>query len=282
MDVLFCFDQNYEQHFGVAVTSLLLHNPEQVQTVHIITERPSFKLKQQLSQLSAQYHVAIEIHEIESQQLEALKINDHFTPAIYYRLMAANVLPPTLSKVLYLDADLVVTGAIDELYQTDVSGYSVAACGSKVVTTKQRLNLQGDYYFNSGVMLINLEEWRRNDTGMKAIALVRDQPQRIKYADQDALNILIDGNFYQLDHKWNTLVDLDQRKYPTAESVIIHFVGSLKPWHSWCINEHKHIYWTYLKRSLWAKSRPTLPKDLRQVAAAARYIWRQVRANPSV
>ncbi|MDJ0616198.1 MAG: glycosyltransferase family 8 protein [Calothrix sp. MO_192.B10] len=273
MEVLFCFDINYEQHFGSAMTSLILNNKNKIKRIHIIIDRASLKLRHKLDIISNKYQLEFCIYEIDVEQFYNLKLSAHASAANYFRLLAADVLPQSLDKILYLDSDLIVNGSLDELFDLDISNYPLAASGSKVITTKKRLQMQGDYYFNSGVMLINLDYWRQNNLGFKALDFIRNNPNMILLWDQDALNKVIDGNFLPLNSKWNSLLDLDKNQSQVKEeSVIIHFVGSLKPWHIWCMNPHKKIYWDYLKQSCWSNSMPTLPKNFKQALSAIRYI----------
>lgn len=273
MEVLFCFDEKYEQHFGVSVTSLLVNNPGRIPKVHIIIDKASDNLKQKLDRISQEYKVEFCIHQIDVEKFYGLKLTAHASAANYFRLLAPDILPASLNKVLYLDSDLVVNGSLDELFNLDISNYPVAACGGKVITTKQRLQLQGDYYFNSGVMLMNLDFWRREKLGLQSIEFIRAHPEMILLWDQDALNKIIDGNYINLDCKWNSLVDsYANQSQVSEESVIVHFVGSLKPWHGWCMDPSKKLYWTYLKKSLWSNSTPTMPKNFKQTLSALRYL----------
>ncbi|NJL60567.1 MAG: glycosyltransferase family 8 protein [Methylacidiphilales bacterium] len=273
MEILFCFDERYEQHFGVSVTSLLINNFGEVSKIHIIIDKLSDNLKQKLDEISQNYKVEVCIYKINIEEFYGLKVTAHASAANYFRLLAADVLPNTLNKILYLDSDLVVNSSVDELFNLDITNYPVAACGGKAITTKQRLQLQGNYYFNSGVMLINLDYWRREEIGLKAIEFIRNYPEMIKYWDQDALNKIIDGNYINLDSRWNSLVDAySNQSQVNQESVIIHFVGSLKPWQVWCMDTQKELYWTYLKKSMWASSTPTFPKNSKQILSAIRYL----------
>lgn len=278
MEVLFCFDHFYEQHFGVAVTSLLVNNPEQVSRVHIITDRSNKLLQQKLNTLKRVHSIEFSIYEIDSEKFDHFKLSAHFSIAVYFRLLATEVLPKELEKVLYLDSDLVVIGSLHELYNLDISEYALAAWGHPIVSTKKRLEMQSDRYFNSGVMLINLQAWRCDQIALRACDFVKKHPQKIKFPDQDALNKIVDGNFLHLPQKWNALVDLSTgQSQVNEETAIAHFVGSLKPWQAWCFNPAKKIYWTYLRQSPWSKALPILPKNWKQILSAGRYVWEYVR-----
>lgn len=278
MEVLFCFDGKYEQHFGAAVTSLILNNLDHLTKVHIITKKITSNFQQKIDQLKTQAKIDFLIYEVEEAKVANLKVSQHISSAAYYRLLAAEILPNTLDKILYLDSDLIVNGSILELYNYDISNYIIAAHGKKVVTNKKRLELNSNYYFNSGVMLINLETWRNMNIGNKCIELIRDRPEMIKLWDQDALNKVIDGQFLNVDPKWNSLIDLyGGNSQANDQSIVVHFTGSLKPWHSWCISPDKGIYWRYLKKSPWSNCRPEIPQNFPQLLSAIKAIFQQIK-----
>ncbi|BAY25886.1 glycosyl transferase family 8 [Calothrix sp. NIES-2100] len=280
MEILFCFDEQYEQHFGVAVTSLILNNLEHVKQVHIITNKINSNLHHKLEQLKAKCDVNFLIYQIDDASVKNLKLSYHISSASYYRLLAADLLPSHLSKVLYLDSDLIVNGSLLELYNYDLSNYIIAAYSglAKAVATKKRLQLQSDYYFNAGVMLINLDAWRKIDVGSKCLDLIRNQPDLVLLLDQDALNKVIDGQFLNLDNKWNSLVNLYAGESAiNEESIIVHFVGSLKPWHSWCIAAEKKIYWLYLQQSPWSSAYPELPNNFKTFLSAIKALIQQIK-----
>ncbi|MCG6138370.1 MAG: glycosyltransferase family 8 protein [Nostoc sp. LLA-1] len=278
MEVLFCFDRKYEQHFGVAVTSLILNNLDNLTKVHIITKKINVDFKQKIEQLKTKANIDFIIYEVENTEIDNLKVSQHISSAAYYRLIAPDILPHDLSKILYLDSDLIVNGSIIDLYSYDLSNYVVASHGKKVITTKKRLQLNSNYYFNSGVMLINLDIWRQMNIGKQCIDLIRNHPDMVKLHDQDALNKVIDGQFLNVDQKWNSLVDLyEGSSQVNDQSIVVHFTGSLKPWHSWCISPKKEIYWSYLKKSPWSNSRPEIPHNSKQVLSAMKAVFKQLK-----
>ncbi|MBD1869904.1 glycosyltransferase family 8 protein [Cyanobacteria bacterium FACHB-471] len=278
MNVLFCFDTNYEQHFGAAVTSLILNNPEVQKDIYIITNQVSSDFRSKLDEFNDFPNLNFYTYEVEENSLKQLRVAAHISLATYYRLVAVNFLPKTIDKLLYLDSDLIVNGSILELYNLDISKYIVAACGGRVVTTKARLDLKSDFYFNAGVILFNFSLWREQAIADQCLQWLAENSRLAKYMDQDALNKIIDGRFLNLDRRWNSLVDLSEgTSHVSKESIIIHFVGSLKPWHSWCIAHERALYWRYLKLSPWSKARPEIPRNSKKALAAARALYHQIR-----
>ncbi len=100
MDVLFCFDKNYEQHFGVAVTSLLLNNPNTVQRVHLVTKDNSQIFLNNIEQLQEKTGIQFLVHSPTDEKVSDLKISAHISKAAYYRLIAPDLLAKDIDKVL--------------------------------------------------------------------------------------------------------------------------------------------------------------------------------------
>ncbi|OWK22704.1 hypothetical protein AJ87_44335 [Rhizobium yanglingense] len=65
--------------------------------------------------------------EIKGSSVLAMPGKRHISRAGYYRLMLAELAPPDIDRVLYLDADLVVMGDIRELYASDLGEHAIGA-----------------------------------------------------------------------------------------------------------------------------------------------------------
>ena len=256
MNLLFCFDQNYQQHFGVAITSVLLNNLSSHFDVHIITNFMEEKLKQKLDTLSKNYKCSFHLYIINNlDKISQLKVSAHVSNATYYRLIMAEILPKHIDKVLYLDSDVVVISPLEELYNIDLENYFIAASGFSGTLVKSK-------GFNSGVMVVNLEKWRNEQISTKVIDFATQNRNKLPYHDQSALNRVIKQNYLIIDRKWNFQVDLSPRKIQKPDdnialknARIIHYIGSSKPWYFWISDQRKNIYELYLKKSLWSTSK---------------------------
>ncbi|MBQ3918229.1 MAG: glycosyltransferase family 8 protein, partial [Oscillospiraceae bacterium] len=116
----------------------------------------------------------------------------------YYRILAIDMLPADMDRILYLDVDMVVKGDLRELYDTDLSGYAFGVCEDifgKIngfhEANKRRLGIPGEYsYFNAGVMLFNLEYLRADGAAEKLLDAIYKNYERYEYNDQDVMNEL--------------------------------------------------------------------------------------------
>ncbi|MDB5012293.1 MAG: hypothetical protein JWQ25_495, partial [Daejeonella sp.] len=85
-------------------------------------------------------------------------------------------------------------------------------------------------YFNSGVILLNLKQWRLAELKNKCLQIARKYPMELPSHDQSILNILCAGNFAKLPASFNCEWLAHLSKPQVSDKMILHFVGSPKPW----------------------------------------------------
>jgi lipopolysaccharide biosynthesis glycosyltransferase len=232
----------------------------------------------------------------EASRLARMKVSGHVRLSTYYRLLISDLLPPKLSKVLYLDCDLVVEGSLAELWRTDVSRHPLAAVQDMIVPYvsspwglpdfRELGFVESTKYFNAGVLLVNLERWRADHVGEAAIRYAEDNYQRLRFWDQEALNAVLAGRWLELPLNWN--LTILTRDFPPPDKVpcspdeyetlvsgprITHFLSSVKPWHPACLHPRTHVFFEYLDRTAWVGWRPKRFRVLR----AAEQVWDRIR-----
>jgi len=174
----------------------------------------------------------------------------------YYKLMIADLLPAEITRALYLDSDIIVRGDISDMLHLDLSQYPLAAAldeKDKWPEFKQNINLgQSIRYFNAGVMLLNLDRWRSENLGRRALEFAAAYPHQIVFWDQCALNHIIQGNFLILSKEWNfTRADVDESIARADHAKVLHFTTEHKPWLSMSNHPLNGEYWKYLQRTQW-------------------------------
>jgi lipopolysaccharide biosynthesis glycosyltransferase len=190
----------------------------------------------------------------------------YISKATYARFLIPSIFPDTTSKVLYLDADLIVLDDLGPLWETDLDEAVVGAVldGLDCTIKDSGLGLvelprvQG--YFNAGVLLINLYKWRKERISQRALEYLALNPNS-PYSDQDALNVVCDGRWKKLDPRWN-FVDFRENKKISDLTVeqrpgIVHFASSMKPWNASVRNVNASFYDSFRSRTRFART----PKD---------------------
>lgn len=164
--LLVTLDENYLPHLQVLLTSIHASNPGERMTLYLVH---SGIPKEKLSTLEAQCALCgMELRPVtvDSELFEGAPVTKQYPQEMYYRLLAAQLLPEGLHRVLYLDPDTLVINPLRQLWETDLGGNIFAAASHKGKTelvsgiNQVRLGTESKY-FNSGVLLIDLDAARR-------------------------------------------------------------------------------------------------------------------------
>lgn len=249
--IVLAADNNYAVPLGITISSILANskNPVGVELVVLDNKISDFR-KKQISKIVNDYGAAMSFYDV-STFLDNYKLPEirHLKKATYSRLFIPQILD--CKKILYLDTDIIIKTDLLDLWRIDISNYLFAAAPEpekdKILAEKNDARLSN--YFNAGVMLINIPLWRENKITEKAIDFINSYPEKIEYADQDALNYVCHGKWFQLDNKFNYEITYNEPSNP-KEAALIHYIGSTKPWHYRYPNNYRE-YRKYANLSPW-------------------------------
>lgn len=252
MNLLFSIDDKFVDQLATVLLSIRLNTKPCNIDIYVIQEQKLQRTAELIAfcaQLNINYHPVI----VDPELFRNAPTTDRYPTIIYYRLLAHEMLPQNLHKILYLDADVLAINDIQELYNTDISNYLYASAIHSSITNateiinKLRLqNFDANGYYNSGVMLMNLDLVRKTVKDQDIFDYIR--AHTLLLPDQDVLNALY-GN--QIKEIPDELYNFDVRKdkiYETISSgqwtldwvikntVILHFCGRDKPWY---VNNNK-------------------------------------------
>ncbi len=194
---------------------------------------------------------------VNAQAFDAANVSGHITLETYYRLLAQDLLPAELDRVLYLDADIIVMCSLQKYYympfkNTDDSPCYYVVCEGPGISKRARdvydnLEIPYEYpYFNAGVLLINLSLLRKTYDTKTSLEYIRRKGENLSNHDQDTLNALFYDKVKYVDwHIYNQTIlhiaDKHEAKLRLDHAKIIHFAGPDKPWNynysSWYFNE---------------------------------------------
>lgn len=267
MNIVLCADESYAMPCGVCLTSLFENNRDTSCNVYILTIGFSEMAKALFSQLADKYQQTIQIVSIDSSLFQNLKVSERFSETIYYRFLIPDIVKG--GKALYLDCDIIVTSSLKELWETDVTDYACAVvedqCGDDIIQ-HNRIEMYSTY-FNSGVLLMNLDYWRQYDVKHRLVEYIYAHPDRCLYPDQDALNVVLEHKVKFLDYKFNYQYRMSlptpelylhrnkwemAQKYNKELPIVIHYATTIKPWHKEYNYFYKSIFLDYKRMSLWS------------------------------
>jgi lipopolysaccharide biosynthesis glycosyltransferase len=193
-------------------------------------------------------------------ELAALAARPH-----YFRCLLPDVLPPDQKRVVYLDADTMVDGDLGELWGRDLYGDPVGAVRDPLGTVSAAIGdwrergLDGDAgYFNSGVLLIDLDAWRAADAGWSAIRHCVTGTEHLTVAgrweqhDQYGLNVVFHRRWEALEPEWNHPSFRPYRPFK-----VLHFLsGSGRPGSRYCDPRYAERFHDAVDRTAWRGWRP--------------------------
>lgn len=225
---------NYSMYVGVVMVSVFEHTNSKVcaHILHNITL--SEENKRKFKQLAENYGQRVEFYQIEKipKQISNLKSTKIFTEGALYRLQIPQLLPGSIKQIVYLDADIVVNVDIKELLNEMDNDKSVAAVNDSgmALSTKYKsllttLNVKNIEYFNSGVMIWNLEKIRSYDLANEVVDFAERYPNT-PFIDQDALNFIFKDDKKLLPVSYNLFTRLNRNNQSLCQC-IYHFSGDV-------------------------------------------------------
>lgn len=295
LHVVYASDDRFAEILGVSLTSLYENNKEMDQVwVYILDSNISKVNKNKLEKINTAYGRS-NIQWIQAKNIcEELHMNvavDRGSLSQYARLFVSSVLPSNIKRVLYLDCDVIIAQPLDELWNLNMQGKTIAALND-AFSKWYRMNIDlkpNDVMFNSGVMLIDLKRWKEQKVEERLMNFISSKNGKIQQGDQGALNAVLSHDVYCIEPKFNSVTifydftyeemltyrkpteyySSDQIERAVKYPVIIHFTTSflsLRPWMSGCQHKYKNT-WLHFKNispwkdcSLWEDDAKTIRK----------------------
>ena len=207
INVVCASDLGFIAHMATMLRSLVENNSrEEIHIIILLDDQLNDDLKFKINAMLDNYPVSIAFISIKENFPHNLpKSRAHVSRVTYARLLIDRLLPTDIGRILYLDCDMIVRGDIKELWERDLTGKTVGAVREAVpYSNHATLGLPlGAPYFNAGVMLIDLERWRALEIGHRALDFVCNNPDKLLWWDQCALNLVLYEDWMSLENKWN-------------------------------------------------------------------------------
>jgi lipopolysaccharide biosynthesis glycosyltransferase len=242
INIVFAVNNKYIDLLSVALRTLLKHNNKNL-VINIIYSKLSPKNISYLEGICICSNVQIKFFQVNASDFDGLPERGHLKVEAYYRMAIPDLIKA--DKILYLDCDIMVNGDLEALYSVDLTNLPLAAVMDPVFQPINELGMEvNSTYFNTGVMLINSSYWREKKISKRALAYLYTNPEKITYADQCALNAVVNGNYLSLSKDFNFqsghIKNLEDLKLINDKvPKIVHFTGSLKPTHHLCTHPFK-------------------------------------------
>ena len=214
----------------------------------------------------------VELVDINLNDFSGIKLSRGFPLATAYNIIAPDYFLKTEDRMLYMDADVLVVTDLSEMYKSELITPVSACLDAHIVFTgspsmwrpwREEQVEPMTPYLNTGVMLIDGVRWRQLEITSRCLQLMRkyDMP----CADQDAINLVLKGQFNVLAPRFNSMpyhylwqwryLDLITSEVAIRAAIenpaILHFHRSFlgKPWNFGC---------THPGRDLWCRLADTV------------------------
>jgi lipopolysaccharide biosynthesis glycosyltransferase len=290
--VVLAADENFAMPLAATVRSALDHlSPERILRVYVLDAGLSAATKERLVASWPEGKFQVTWIGVDSSALGLVPVSGHVNVVSYYRILMPRLLPADIRRVIYLDSDLIVCADLARLWDCELEGHlclAVQDCAapfldsstalsnyklcrphlgsSKPIANFRELGLDPRAaYFNAGVLLVDLAEWRAADLPEQMLACLQQNRQHVLWWDQYALNIVLSGRWGILDARWNQGTNVfgyptwSQSPYDQAafaqlrdDPYIVHFTTRYKPWLLSCLHPRRMQFFEVLDRTAWA------------------------------
>ena len=252
--IFYAADENYLPYLAVSICSLKENaDRNHHYEIYVLNEKMDTPDCAELKKYEEEdfritfLNVSAQIEEVKA----SLQLRDYYTGATYYRIFIANMFPQ-YEKALYIDGDTVLLGDVSELFNVDLQDNligaipdgAVAAVPAFRVYTKEVLGIDADNYFNAGVILMNLTQFRAQNFYQKFCTLLGQYKFSVAQ-DQDYLNVICKDKVTYIGMQWNRMpIGGEDENAPK----LIHYNLTLKPWHYDNILFQEY-FWHYAKKT---------------------------------
>lgn len=261
VNVVYAANNKYAQYLCVTMNSLIeSSSPKNTYNIYILETDISDTNKAYINQI-CENRPNIKVHLINTKEIfdkygsEKLFCHLYFTKEMYLRIFIPQILSDK-SKAIYIDIDTIVLGDVAELFDVDLGDNYIGATRdfNTIVNFKYYESVKKYFseilmikditkYFNSGVLLMNLDKLREISIVDKTYELL-DKFKELLYPDQDVLNLICKDHVLLLDNCWNFVPLINMALIQDEDFVevckywvkgvtdrrIIHYISEEKPW----------------------------------------------------
>ena len=190
------------------------------------------------------------------------------------RLLLAKFLPESVNKILYLDGDTIVRGNLKALWETNLESHTLGAVMEPTANKvrRQQLGIGNRPYYNAGVLLVNLTNWRESKAEQRILDYCKTNSDKLFANDQDAINVVLRNEILPLSPSYNFSNVFTYYPFKTLKALmpefcsehdffrakanpcIVHYLGEERPWRKGNTHTYKADYEHYLSMTPWKGS----------------------------
>ena len=270
--VILSADDRFSAQLGTTIFSLLINtkNPENIH-ITILDGGLKTKNKEKLYELVAFFKTTLEFSDNPKDLYKNFSTSKkELSTATFYRISIPDIISEKVKKAVYIDCDLIFESDIAELFEYNLTDKQAVGAIEDISRTPayELLGIPKTKYFNAGVLLINLEHWRKNNISSDVQSFLLEKDGLLTSNDQCALNAILWNKWRRLPLQWNAQSGIYKRRLYTSPNFgyskkeflqaiynpkIIHYVGTRKPWTANCPHPLKSRYYYYNQQTSWSE-----------------------------
>ena len=285
INICYAADENYAMQAGVSICSVLEHNREERFHFWILCDNYSEKTRKKFSEIENLYDTKVDLIDVTSKLIQ-LKESSLYVPEavdkrglitfMYARLFIGSLLPRYVSRLIYIDCDTYINGKIGPLFDFPL----IKIVGAVIDLYPSLYNKiigfsKDDKYYNSGVLLIDMDKWRNVEIEKQICNHISSLKKTYYMHDQDILNVVLKTEIEPLPLMYNMMYisraynagqilkfsEKTQSTYYDNQSIenakkapiIIHYAGDYfgKPWDFPKSNDYALMWEHIFLKSPW-------------------------------
>ena len=269
--IVMACDESYAMQLAIALRSAVDANRSgEPLDVYVLCDDFSSSMRQRVMNSLPEGSSVIRWVPVDLSPFEGFSTLPHISKMTFARFTIPRIFARDVGRVLYLDADILVLDDLGPLWETDLKGAVIGAVLDRILDPQIKARAPGlekfprvRDYFNAGVLLIDLDRWRKERISENALEYLGGHPDS-PLADQDALNVTCDGRWTELGLRWNFYDHFKTAilQMPPAERPkIAHFTGQ-KPWKASALSVNADLYEIFRNRTRFARTRSDKLRDL--------------------
>ncbi|MBR2579116.1 MAG: glycosyltransferase family 8 protein [Clostridia bacterium] len=202
--IAMALDDGYLYPTVVSITSMMKNKNKNVVYDYYIMHPPEFAQdsKDKLEHLGKKYKDC-NINLINmGEAYKSANDKGHITTPAYYRLSLSDLLPE-LNRILWVDGDTLTFGDLSPMYfDTDMEGLYYRGLLDETIDATVAFGIENDHCICSGVMVVNLEELRKDNVVAKFQDFIEKNNENLVQHDQTTINCVCADKIGKLDPKY--------------------------------------------------------------------------------
>ncbi len=276
--VVYSSDENYAKLTLVSMVSLLVNQCEVNFSLYLLANTIQQKTLERMIKTISNLECSLNVIDV-TQQLK--KITDigasqYVSYSAYGRLFIHELLPEDTDRVLYLDSDTLIVSPISDVFNLPLNGHAFAIGYDFLCNRYKKLvGIPPDApYYNSGVLLIELKEWKARRCAERVLDFMKHIRHDLMFGDQDYFSIVLSGDADILPPQYNFLTHFQmftrhrdalratgipsscwygEEAFQQAQvaPIIHHFLGHTlgRPWYRESRNPLRNLYLSYAAKA---------------------------------